>query len=422
MSHSIPRPRQQRHSPLPTPKPTPLLPLLPPPEPLAYPALPCPSRDRRFTDAYSVTAHIIPAAFPRSSPFIPLPAFPDRDHESKDDRRVRVEQCTNELLSLQARHVPDHSGSQPRVLWNVLNRYETFESTLRHLFRASDQDKRYRIDEVWAFDAVQHGDSGLINAQQLGALFFWSDHARDILNFILNFLPEKTDSALPTHLPRVPARVSEAREKHGFSERQLVVIGHSFGGCAAVLAARSTPAPFSGLILVDPVIVPPSFPQDESKRQYMVGALPRRSVWPSRAEAYSLMSKSPFFGTWDPDVLRDYVDYALVEDSSGRVSLKCTSIQEASVFADENGRIEAWLALSQIENRIAMKWIVPSWEASVLRSDEFAQERVWRRPENATNALIRKAAHMVEADLAQGLHYSPLGSHEGYPRQSAGSG
>jgi hypothetical protein len=46
-----------------------------------------------------------------------------------------------------------------------------------------------------------------------------------------------------------------------------------------------------------------------------------------REEAYSLMSKSPFFGTWDPDVLRNYVDYALVEDSSGEVSLKCTNLQ-----------------------------------------------------------------------------------------------
>jgi hypothetical protein len=46
-----------------------------------------------------------------------------------------------------------------------------------------------------------------------------------------------------------------------------------------------------------------------------------------REEAYSLMSKSPFFGTWDPDVLRNYVDYALVEDSSGKVRLKCSNIQ-----------------------------------------------------------------------------------------------
>jgi len=56
-----------------------------------------------------------------------------------------------------------------------------------------------------------------------------------------------------------------------------------------------------------------------------------RVVFPTylcfREEAYSLLSKSPFFGTWDPDVLRNYVDYALIEDSSGQVSLKCTNFQ-----------------------------------------------------------------------------------------------
>jgi hypothetical protein len=99
-------------------------------------------------------------------------------------------------------------------------------------------------------------------------------------------------------------------------------------------------------VLVDPVISPLSLDRNESIRQFVVGALTRRSVWPSRyihirnqyrvvfltslrlrEEAYTLLSKSPFFGTWDPDVLRSYVDYALVEDSSGQVSLKCTSIQ-----------------------------------------------------------------------------------------------
>jgi hypothetical protein len=39
------------------------------------------------------------------------------------------------------------------------------------------------------------------------------------------------------------------------------------------------------------------------------------------------MSRSPFFGAWDPDVLRDYVEYALVEDSSGKARLKCSNIQ-----------------------------------------------------------------------------------------------
>jgi len=353
-NNTIPRPLQAppalADEPLPSSSiPGPLLPLRSPPEPLRYPALPCPPRHHRFTSSYTVTAHLIPAAFPRSSPFVPLPTLPA--HETKDERAARIQWFTRELLSLQAQHVPDQSGMQQTVLWSALNRYvrksiegasgltllllhanglhkETFEPTIHHLLQAADEDGQYQIDEIWALDAVQHGDSGLVNAQNLGALFIWSDHARDILNFILYFLPETvTSSPHPAYLPRVPPEISSAREKRGFPNRQLVVVGHSFSGCAATLAAHTTPAPFSGLALIDPVISPSSFSRDEHLRQLVVGALARRSVWSSREDAYSLMSKSPFFGTWDPDVLRNYVDYALVEDSSGKVRLKCSNIQ-----------------------------------------------------------------------------------------------
>ncbi|KAI0299442.1 Alpha/beta hydrolase family-domain-containing protein [Multifurca ochricompacta] len=417
--HTIPKPRQ------PSPvevnervQPSPLLPIRDPPEPLRYPELPCPPRDHHFTSAYTVTTHLIPAAFPRNSPFVPLPETPH--YGNKVERSAYVERYTNDLLALQAQHHPDDSGTQSRVLWNVLNRYvrtdkldgltllmlhanglhkETFEPTLRHLLQAVDEDKQYRIDEVWALDAVQHGDSGLVNAQNLGALFFWSDHARDILNFVLNFLPEEvTPSSLPTCIPRVPSEISEERKKRGLTNRKLVVVGHSLGGCAATLAVHSIPAPFSGLVLIDPVIVPSSFDQSKSIRNYVVGALARRNVWPTREEALSLLSKSPFFGAWDPDVLRRYIDYALNEDSSGQIRLKCTTIQEASVFADGTRRKEAWSALSQIDNKIAVKWLVPLPEASVLGSYELMQETVWRRPENASNSLISKATHLVVQD------------------------
>jgi len=83
---------------------------------------------------------------------------------------------------------------------------------------------------------MQHGDSGFVNAQNLGSLFIWSDHAHYILNFVLHFLPEEaTPSALTIHLPRVPPEASEARTTLGLDSRELVVAGHSLGGCAAYL-------------------------------------------------------------------------------------------------------------------------------------------------------------------------------------------
>ncbi len=78
------------------------------------------------------------------------------------------------------------------------------------------------VDEAWAIEAVQHGDSGLINYDKLGLLcelksntrrprfnsfaVDWSEHARDLLNFLLNYMPDRSSSApsLPVHLPAFP--------------------------------------------------------------------------------------------------------------------------------------------------------------------------------------------------------------------------
>jgi hypothetical protein len=72
-------------------------------------------------NSYAVTTHLIPAAFPRSSPFLPLPPFPAR--ETKEERAARIQRFTGELLSLQAQHAPDQSGTQQPVLRSVSSRY-----------------------------------------------------------------------------------------------------------------------------------------------------------------------------------------------------------------------------------------------------------------------------------------------------------
>jgi hypothetical protein len=57
----------------------------------------------------------------------------------------------------------------------------------------------------------------------------WHDNTRDMLNFMLNYLPDSLEE-LPVHLPRVPSHVSESRKEHGFDNRTLVGLGHSFCG------------------------------------------------------------------------------------------------------------------------------------------------------------------------------------------------
>jgi len=62
----------------------------------------------------------------------------------------------------------------------------------------------------------------------------WQDNSRDIINFLTHYLPESSHlEDLPTHLVRVSPEESAARLKAGFTRRQIVTIGHSFGGATS---------------------------------------------------------------------------------------------------------------------------------------------------------------------------------------------
>lgn len=98
------------------------------------------------------------------------------------------------------------------------------------------------IDEIWTFEAVQHGDSALLNDKNLRdvcELFIvpypvqmltrtqpivdWHDHCRDILNFLLHYMPPDAYSGpVPMCLP--------AARKADQTLRRVIGIGHSFGG------------------------------------------------------------------------------------------------------------------------------------------------------------------------------------------------
>jgi pimeloyl-ACP methyl ester carboxylesterase len=108
-----------------------------------------------------------------------------------------------------------------------------------------------------------------------------------------------------------------------------VGIGHSMGGHALASAAASRPGFFSALLLIDPVILPPDRYGGEPADVSFI--LKRRARWHSPNEMYeSFASRAPF-RTWEPDVLRDYCEHALLRDGNG-FTLACEPPFEASVY------------------------------------------------------------------------------------------
>lgn len=105
------------------------------------------------------------------------------------------------------------------------------------------------VEEVWVWESVDNGDSALLNAGKLNQLCEcwarhrtihidtsahladWYDGARDVLHFLLHYIPsEVVSDELPVYLPRISPIEFEDRLHRGFSERHIIASGHSFGG------------------------------------------------------------------------------------------------------------------------------------------------------------------------------------------------
>ncbi|KAI6138208.1 Alpha/Beta hydrolase protein [Pisolithus thermaeus] len=402
--------------PWPSVNPRPLLPIQPHPASARCPSLPSPPRQDIVHKDYALSTHIVPAAYPRLVPDVPLPEIPPHaDSTSPAERQEQIATVVKRLIERQDSftqgRMPVGLGQKP--LWNCVNRYvrtyrrstmstgltlflahangfpkEVWETMLRSLM---DSPAASLVDEVWSLEAVQHGDSALMNAENLSGMFDSQDNARDIANFLLHYLPEEaTSTSLPTQLPRVPQTTSDARKEHGYHQRKLVVLGHSVGGSTSAFAALNFPKLFSSLILVDPVIF--NYGSHDLGFKLASGALMRRDTWRSREEALRLLRKKPFFISWHPDVLKMYVDYGLTDSPSGSVRLKTTPIQESLCYVNIFPPREHWELIEKLDEDIALRWVVPT--TSFIGEPE-TRVRVWRRPANASNIVFPFAGHLI---------------------------
>jgi hypothetical protein len=82
-----------------------------------------------------------------------------------------------------------------------------------------------------------------------------------------------------------------------------------------------------------------------------------------REEALKILSKNPFFGAWDPEVLKIYVEYGTTpsRDSSSNpiIRLKMPSIQEGIVFSETHTECEVHQLLPGLDEKIELRWIMP---------------------------------------------------------------
>lgn len=117
-------------------QPRPLLPLREPPSYLMLypPSLPKEAQDRvarggSFSDEYTLTTHLIPAAYPRTTPAItlpedlrqPLPSDSTKEQRTERNKRLFDLVVTKKTSQMRGEIPPDLH--EQRLLWNCINRY-----------------------------------------------------------------------------------------------------------------------------------------------------------------------------------------------------------------------------------------------------------------------------------------------------------
>lgn len=123
----------------------------------------------------------------------------------------------------------------------------------------------------------------------------------------------------------------------------LILAGHSMGATVSIELAATRPDLVRGLVLIDPVILPPSqLPLAAVARSFGLAerivpiakmAARRRMEFPSRAAAVeNYVGKGPF-RTWPRSWIESYVEGGTIDNDDGTVRLSCDRVWESRTFA-----------------------------------------------------------------------------------------
>jgi pimeloyl-ACP methyl ester carboxylesterase len=139
--------------------------------------------------------------------------------------------------------------------------------------------------------------------------------------------------------------------------RPKILVGHSMGATASLLAAAAKPNWATGLVLVEPVILPPRY----LRWKAIMGALGlidrlhpmvaqaqrRRSIFPDREAMFDAYRGRGAFRTWSEEIVRDYIEggsVGFMDDT--QVRLACTPGWEAANYRAATPNI--WRELDKV--------------------------------------------------------------------------
>jgi pimeloyl-ACP methyl ester carboxylesterase len=194
--------------------------------------------------------------------------------------------------------------------------------------------------------------------------------------------------------------------------RPIVLAGHSMGATTSLMAAAARPARVSGLVLIEPVIVPwqawflsriPKSFGPYKGPNLADRAAQRRDRFPSFDAAFAAYRGRGAFKTWPEEMLADYLKGGLnIDPATGEAVLACAPAWEAATF-----RSTAY-DVARLARRILCPLSVIYGTINSTCRNGGAEELSRRRPgtrvvkvDGASHFLPMEKPDLVRAELAR---------------------
>jgi pimeloyl-ACP methyl ester carboxylesterase len=178
----------------------------------------------------------------------------------------------------------------------------------------------------------------------------------------------------------------------------VIGMGHSLGAVTTYIAAAKFPHLFSGIVLIDPVILPykvlwliaaAKILGMRGKLPLAKGARRRRRVFKGKKQALKLFAAGRgIFKSWSKEFVQAYLECGLLEKDSETAVLTCDPELEAQIF--ESVPVDVW--------RYAKKISCPVLAVRGALSDTFypdAAQRLKDRISDFELATIPETGHFI---------------------------
>lgn len=185
----------------------------------------------------------------------------------------------------------------------------------------------------------------------------------------------------------------------------IVGVGHSMGGHAMVDAAAACPDRFRRLVLIDPVIAPPTDYRGDGRTTSLLKGQPhptakRKNRFKSAEEMFERFKDRLPYSVFDPEALRDYCTYGLLPAADGNgFVLACPPEIEASIYLSGRTNPGIYDSIRALDIPVLiLRAKEPPVERAIM---DFAFSPTWPR-------LVHQFRKGCEIYFADRTHFLPM--------------